>query len=70
MDDEVLGEVATVEEWILRFDGSSTINPVGAGVVLYHGEGETIALSFKLEFLCPNNIAKYEAYLMGLAVAL
>ena len=47
MDDEVPGEVATAEivtnEWIMKFDGSFMVSSRGA--VLYHGEGETIALS-------------------------
>jgi len=59
LDDQVLGEVATIEvateEWIMRFDGSSTANLRGARMVLYHGEREMIALSFKLEFSCSNN---------------
>ena len=29
-----------------------------------------MALSFKLKFLCSNNTAEYEAYLVGLATAL
>ena len=40
------------------------------GVVLYHEEDEAVALSFKLEFLCSNNTAEYEAYLTRLATAL
>ena len=74
LDDEVPGEVATVEmakeQWIMKFKGSSTTNSGGEGVDLYHNGEETVALSFKLEFSCSNNIAKYEAYLMGLATIL
>ena len=74
LDDEVLGEIAMVEEvreqWVMKFDGSSTAQSGGVGVVLYHKEDEAIALSFKLEFPCSNNTAKYEAYLTGLAMAL
>ena len=33
-------------------------------------DGDTMLLSFKLGFSCSNNVAKYEAYLTGLAVAL
>ena len=47
LDDEVPEEVATAEivtnEWVMKFDGSSMESSKGA--VLYHGEGETIALS-------------------------
>ena len=54
LDDEVLGEVAIVEEvreqWVMKFDGSSTAHSGGVGVVLYHEEDKAVALSFKLEF--------------------
>ena len=53
-----------------EFDGSSTANSGGAGVILYHKREETIALSFKLEFSCSNNITEYKAHLTGLATAL
>ena len=54
----------------MKFDGSSTTQSGGVGVVLYHKEDEAITLSFKLEFPCSNNTAEYEAYLIGLATAL
>ena len=74
LDDEVLGEVAMTEEvreqWVMKFDGSSTTYSRGVGVVLYHEEDKAVALSFKLEFPCSNNTTEYEAYLTGLATAL
>ncbi|XP_030944436.1 uncharacterized protein LOC115969013 [Quercus lobata] len=74
LDDEVLGEVAMAEEvreqWVMKFDGSSTTHSEGMGVVLYHEEDKAEALSFKLEFPCSNNTSEYEAYLIGLAMAL
>ena len=54
----------------MKFDGSSTAQSGGLGVVLYHKEDEAVGLSFKLEFPCLNNTAEYEAYLTGLAMAL
>lgn len=39
-------------------------------MVLYHRNGETLALSFKLEFPYSNNIVEYEAYLTRLAMTL
>jgi len=33
------------------------------------GTGETVAMSFKLDFPCTNNMVEYESYLTGLAVA-
>ena len=37
---------------------------------MYHEEDKAVALSFKLEFPCSNNIAEYEDYLTKLATAL
>ena len=54
----------------MKFDGSSTTQSRGVGVVLYHDEDNAMALSFKLEFSYSNNRAKYEAYLTRLAMAL
>ena len=74
LDDKVLGEVAMVEEvseqWVMKFDGSSTTLSGGVRVVLYHEEDKAIELSFKLEFPYSNNTAEYEAYLTGLATTL
>ena len=54
----------------MKFDGSSTTQSGGVGVVLYHEEDKEVALSFKLEFPCSNSKEEYEAYLIGLATAL
>ena len=74
LNDKVLGEVAMAEEvreqWVMKFDGFSTTQSRGVGVVLYHEEDKAVALSFKLEFPCSNNTVEYEAYLTGLATAL
>ena len=58
------------EQWVMKFDVSSTAQLGGVRVVLYHKEDEAVALLFKLEFPCSNNTAEYEAYLTGLAMAL
>ena len=47
------------EQWVMKFDGSSTTQSEGVGVVLYQEEDKAVALSFKLEFPCSNNMAKY-----------
>ena len=54
----------------MRFNGSATTTLNGVGIVLSCEDGDTIPLSFKLGFFCSNNVAKYEAYLTGLTVAL
>ena len=58
------------EQWVMKFDGFSTTQSRGVGVVLYHEEDKAVALSFKLEFPCSHNTAEYEAYLTKLATAL
>ena len=74
LDDEASGEVAMAEEvreqWVIKFDGSSTTHSEGVGVVLHHEEDKAVALSFKLESPCSNNTAEYEAYLTWLATTL
>ena len=74
LDDEVPGEVAMAEkvreQWVMKFDGSSTTHSWGVRVVLYHEEDKAVALSFKLEFPCLNNTAEYKAYLTGLVMTL
>ena len=54
----------------MKFDGSSTTQSEGVGVVLYYEEDKAVALSFKLELPCSNNTAKYKAYLIRLATGL
>ena len=54
--------------WTLKFDGSSTFNSSGAGIVLIRENGETMAKSFKLDFSCFNNASEYEAYVTRLEI--
>ena len=57
------------ELWQLYFDGSSCKEGASAGVLLISPGGEIVKLMYKLEFITTNNIAEYEALLMGLKVA-
>ena len=54
------------ELWQMYFDGSSSKEGVGAGVVLISPGGELVSLMYKLEFVTTNNTAEYEALLLGL----
>ena len=53
----------------MRFHGSATATLNDLGIVLSCENGDTVPLSFKLEFPCLNNAAEYEVYLIGLAIA-
>ena len=63
---EQQAESENIAVWTMYFDGASTRDSAGAGVVLISPSKETISLSFKLDFRTTNNIAEYEALLLGL----
>jgi len=58
------------KKWTMRFDRSAMTTSNGLGIVLSCEDRDTMPLSFKLGFSCSNNAAEYEAYLIGLAIAL
>ncbi|XP_057866383.2 uncharacterized protein LOC131073894 [Cryptomeria japonica] len=58
---------ALEELWMMEFDGSCLASFSRAGVVLIPPSGKHITFSFKLEFKNTNNIAEYEALLLGMA---
>jgi ribonuclease HI len=51
------------------FDGASSREGAGAGVFFVSPAHETMSLSYKLEFETTNNVAEYEALILGLRVA-
>ena len=54
--------------WTMYFDGASSKEGAGVGVVFVSPNKETFRFSFTLTFICTNNIAEYEALLLGLKV--
>jgi hypothetical protein len=57
------------QTWKMFFDGASSKDSVGVGVVFISPSQEVITLSFKLEFETTNNIVEYEALVLGLRAA-
>jgi hypothetical protein len=55
--------------WKMFFDGASSREGVGAGIVFVSPCQETMPLSYKLEFEATNNVAEYEALVLGLQAA-
>ena len=53
----------------MYFDGASNQISASVGVVLISPSKENIHLSYKLNFKTTNNIAKYEALLLGVKVS-
>ena len=49
----------------MYFYGACAQNLVGMGIVLISPSKENIHLSYKLDFKTTNNIAEYEALLLG-----
>ncbi|KAG8486695.1 hypothetical protein CXB51_020171 [Gossypium anomalum] len=74
---EDLMHVATIEEdpregrpWKLNFDGASNAMGNGIGAILVSPDGNHYPFTSKLDFDCTNNMAEYEACIMGIRVAI
>jgi hypothetical protein len=55
--------------WKMFFDGACSREGAGAGVFFVSPSQETVALSYKLEFDTTNNVAEYEALVLGMRAA-
>ncbi|XP_070005339.1 uncharacterized protein [Nicotiana sylvestris] len=55
--------------WKLLFDGAANMKGVGIGVVLISETGQHYPVTAQLRFHCTNNIAEYEACILGLRLA-
>ena len=56
--------------WVLKFDGSSTENSNGVGIVDISPKGMKTTLSFNLAFKYTNNQVEYEALVINLEILL
>ena len=54
----------------MYFDGASNALGHGVGAVLISSEGNHYPFTAKLSFDCTNNVAEYEACVLGLQVAI
>lgn len=58
--------IVGLTRWTMYFDGSKTKeSSAGAGIILISPKEHKTQFSFKLDFSCTNNQAKYEALIMG-----
>jgi ribonuclease HI len=55
--------------WKMFFDGAYSREGAGVGVFFVSPSQETISLSYKLEFETTNNVAEYEALVLGMRAA-
>lgn len=56
--------------WKLYFDESKCTYGVGVGIILVSSSNEVIPMTYKLGFDCTNNMAEYEAIILGLKIAM
>ncbi|XP_052478361.1 uncharacterized protein LOC128033906 [Gossypium raimondii] len=64
------GESSKEESWKMSFDDASNVLGHGIGAVLVSPEGDHYLLTARLNFFCTNNIAEYEACIIGLRAAI
>ena len=57
------------ELWRMNFDGAYSRTGKGVGVVIISPEGKVFNFAFRLEFEVTNNVAEYEALLLGIEIA-
>ena len=50
----------------MSFDGEASMKGVGASIFIISHIGEPKLLSYKLDFKWTNNVAEYEALILGL----
>jgi ribonuclease HI len=63
----VISEELPADFWSMDFDGAVSKEGAGAGVWLHnHKSRYSENHSYKLNFQCTNNIAEYEALMLGL----
>jgi hypothetical protein len=54
--------------WYMNFDGAFSRAGKGVEIVLQSPSGEVMKFSYRLEFDATNNVAEYEALLLGLEI--
>ncbi|XP_070023418.1 uncharacterized protein [Nicotiana sylvestris] len=73
LTDELLEEDVMVVEvqppWKMYFDGAAHRGGAGAGIVFVTPQGEVLPYSFTLIQLFSNNVAEYQALILGLEMA-
>jgi len=66
LPDEEVFLVETRQPWKMFFDGAARHDGAGAGVIFITSEGDTLPFAFFLTQLCSNNVAEYQALILGL----
>jgi len=67
---EIESESSKEKSWKMCFDGASNALGHGIGAILVSPDGNHYPFTARLNFFCTNNIAEYEACIMGLRAAI
>ncbi|KAM1369606.1 hypothetical protein ACFX2F_040171 [Malus domestica] len=70
LPDEEVFYIDIFPRWTMFFDGSARANGAGAGVVFMSPQRQILPYSFQLSELCSNNVAEYQALIIGLQMAI
>ncbi|KAL3737721.1 hypothetical protein ACJRO7_019278 [Eucalyptus globulus] len=62
--------LVSTDKWTMYFDGAVNLAGSGTGAVLISPDGQHYPVAAKLTFPCTNNIAEYEACILGLQAAI
>ncbi|PKI62786.1 hypothetical protein CRG98_016829, partial [Punica granatum] len=65
-----VGEEKEEPTWKMYFDGAINSVGSGVGVVLISPDGRHYPVAAKVDFACTNNVAEYEACILGLQAAI
>ncbi|XP_009784278.1 uncharacterized protein LOC107783815 [Nicotiana tabacum] len=69
LPDEDVMVIEVQPPWKMYFDGAAHREGAGAGVVFVTSQGEVLPYSFTLTQHCTNNVAEYQALILGLEMA-
>ncbi|KAM1335764.1 hypothetical protein ACFX2H_039806 [Malus domestica] len=70
LPDEEVFYIDIFPTWTMFFDGSARADGAGAGVVFMSPQRQILPYSFQLSELCSNNVAEYQALIIGLQMAI
>lgn len=68
--DEDVFYIEVMLPWMMFFDGAARREGAGAGVVFVSPQRQILLYSFSLSELCSNNVAEYQALIIGLQMAI
>ena len=68
--DEDVFYIEVMPPWMMFFNGATRWEEAGAGVVFVSPQRQILLYSFSLSELCSNNVAEYQALIIGLQMAI